>query len=407
MVILYLMQTRFYVERRRNESGRMQTRKRPVIMSVTFNGQRVMLGTGLKVDLQSWNPDTQRIRSGYPGAVESNNWLDSLKITAQRTWQALESAGTEPDPQEFRQVFRGLKPNYSPGFFHAFYLFMEQESPSWSTSTYRKVRTIYKHLRAFEKERAIKLSFRDLDEAFLKKFQTYYAEKGKKPATIRSAVNILVWYLNWATQKGYNIYHDYRKFYRKLGKPERTREVPVALNWNELMRLKELEPSDRKMERVRDLFCFMCFSGLRFSEMQSLKKGDIDDEWISVRRKGGNERKLPMNRFTRDIYRSYGNRYYLDNAAFPGISIVTMNKYLRRLGEEAGLDRRVPAGEDAADMIPLYEKLTAGMAVHTFIANALELKIPAEFICKFTGVERDRRIGQLLTDLAKREMAKF
>jgi hypothetical protein len=175
------------------------------------------------------------------------------------------------------------------------------------------------------------------------------------------------------------------------------------------------------MERTRDLFCFMCLSGIRFSEIQDLKKEDIDGEEIRVRNKGGNIRRLPMNQFTHQIYRNYENRYYLDNSAFPQMSNITMNKYLRMIGMEVGLERKVPAaprpvagreydssanwGETAR--VPLYTRLTAGIAVNTFIANALQLDIPVEIISGYTGVQHDIRIRHLKAELAVEEMKKF
>jgi hypothetical protein len=45
--------------------------------------------------------------------------------------------------------------------------------------------------------------------------------------------------------------------------------------------------------------------------------------------------------------------------------------------------------------------------VNTFIANALELDVPAEIISGFTGVQSDSRVRRIKSELAKSEMKKF
>ena len=94
---------------------------------------------------------------------------------------------------------------------------MELGSTNWSTSTYRKVRTIYKHLRQFEDKTGYRLAFSSLNITFLHKFKAFYEEKGNRLSTTYKAVNIIVWFMNWATENGYNVNQEYRKLYKSLG----------------------------------------------------------------------------------------------------------------------------------------------------------------------------------------------
>ena len=84
-----------------------------------------------------------------------------------------------------------------------------------------------------------------------------------------------------------------------------------------------------------------------------------------------------------------------------------MNKYLRLIGKEVGLNREMPGISEDGENVPLYERLTAGIAVNTFIANALALEVSAEAISNFTGVRNDSRIRRIKAELAKEEMNKF
>ena len=181
----------------------------------------------------------------------------------------------------------------------------------------------------------------------------------------------------------------------------------IFLQWEEVMKIRNFIPVNRRMERVRDLFCFMCFSGVRFTELQALKKEDIGGEEIIIRKKNGNLRRLPLNKYARALYQAYENKYYLNDTAFPSISAITMNKYLRMIGKGTGLNREVIEASEDGIKVPLYELLTAGIAVNTFIANALELEVPIEIISDFTGVRNDSRVRRIKKDLALEEMKKF
>lgn len=401
------MRTRFYIEKRKDATGKLISAECPVFMSVTFGGKRIITGTGVKVNMNGWDPDLQRVQSSYPGYQSLNNTLESLQEIAVKTMEALENSGNEVNSAGFRQLFQQLKPRYSSGFFDLFFQFMESNSASWSSSTYRKVRSLYNLLREFEDQSGYSISFHNLNAQFLERFVTFCSEKGYKSSTIYKTVNNLVWFLNWATHMGYNVYQEYRQFYKLMDAPEVNSQMPLFLQWDELMRLNEYAWDNRKMERVRDLFCFMCFAGLRFSELQNLKKEDMKPGEVVVRKPGGGVRFIPLNRYAAPIHLKYQNKFYLNNTAFPSMSIITMNKYLRIIGKDIGLTRTVFSASVGEDGSPLYRRLTAGSAVNTFIRNALELEVPLEVISRFTGVQNDSRVRRIKSDLALEEMKKF
>jgi len=189
--------------------------------------------------------------------------------------------------------------------------------------------------------------------------------------------------------------------------PEEKSVLPLFLNWDELLRLKDYVTDNRRMERVRDLFCFMCFAGVRFSDLQRLKKEDLKEGEIVVKRQGGRARIIPLNATALQIRQKYENKYYLNNTAFPSMSIITMNKYLRLIGKDIGLSRMIYSSRPGEEGLPLYSRLTAGIAVNTFIRNAIEMEIPIEIISSFTGIQNDSRVRRFKSDLAIEEMKKF
>jgi integrase len=401
------MRTRFYIEKRKDDLGRVLHEKRPVFMSVSFKGKRVILGTGIKVDINGWDGDLQRVSSANPDSSELNNWLVTLEEISERTMNSLQHSGKEKNAENFRKVFRQLKPEYSNGFFEVFFQFMEEGISRWSKATYRKVRSIYKLLREFEDQSAFGTSFEKMDKEYLHSFTRFCRQRSYKDSTTYKVVSILIWFLNWATEKGFNVYREYKQFYKLMEPVQETSRTMLSLKWEELMGIKDHHTESRMMERAKDLFCFMSFTGIRYAELQQLKKEDLKESEVIVRKQGSRLRRVPLNKFGKEIYRSYENKYYRNNTAFPSISLVTMNKYLRELGKMAGLNREVTLSREGDRRVPLYTCLTAGIAVNTFIVNAIELQIPAEFIAEFTGIRNDSRVRKIKMDLAESEIQKF
>ncbi len=138
----------------------------------------------------------------------------------------------------------------------------------------------------------------------------------------------------------------------------------------------------------------MCFTGIRYSELQGLKKEHILEKRIVVNKSSAKTRIVPLNKFAEEIIQRYENKYYRNNAALPVMSLVTLNKYIRKIAVSAGLVKKA-------------DSITAGTAPLTFIVNALKLDIPAEIILTYTGVSNDRRIKIIKQKIATEEIKKF
>ncbi len=390
------MRTRFYIEKRKGEDGLLLMGDRPIFMTVSFHGKRALISSGKKIDVHWWDAEGQKVRAEYPDARVLNSWLENMRQTAIAAWQSI-SHMDNPDLASFREAYKQLKPQFSRGYFDVFFLFMEDGSLRWSKATYSKVRTIYKHLKEFEAEYSLELDFRQMDAKFLEKFKNFYKERGNSESTTLKAVNTIVWFLNWATKQRYNIFTDYKNFYKELKDDpvnSLSKEHEVFLEWEELLRIFNLSLEEPKQQRARDIFCFICFTGIRFSELQTLKKEHVFENRIIINRQSAKTRIVPLNNFAKQIVTKYENKYYRNNAALPVMSMVTLNKYTRMIARESGLGKK-------------SDSITAGVGILTFIMNALNLDIPAEIIASYTGVSNDRRIKILKQEMAKREMEKF
>ena len=167
----------------------------------------------------------------------------------------------------------------------------------------------------------------------------------------------------------------------------------VFLTQDELNRLRTF-PIPKRMkylERVRDVFLFSCFTGLRYSDVFNLKKSDIKDNAIEITTvKTADSLIIELNDHSRAILDKYKHETLSGNKALPVISNQRMNIYLKQLGEMAGLDDPVRKtyfkGSRRIDqIIPKYRLLASHVGRRTFVCNALALGIPPQVVMKWTG----------------------
>lgn len=196
-----------------------------------------------------------------------------------------------------------------------------------------------------------------------------------------------------------------------------SREI-VHLTWGELMGLLDWKAPAGKsyLERVRDVFCFCCFTGLRYSDVARLSRSDIrDGALFLVTQKTEDFIKIELNKFSAAILEKYADFPFHGGRALPVISNAKMNEYLKELGLLAGLSapQRIVyfmGNQRHEVVVPKYAVLSTHAGRRTFVVNALYLGIPAEVIMRWTGHSDFKSMKpyvKIVDDLKAQEMEKF
>ena len=98
-------------------------------------------------------------------------------------------------------------------------------------------------------------------------------------------------------------------------------------------------PMQAALERVRDVFLFCCFTGLRYSDVAKLKRSDIKDGFIVVvTKKTVDGLRIELNKHSQAILDKYKDMKFPKDLALPIISNVKMNARLKILGQVCGID---------------------------------------------------------------------
>jgi integrase len=208
--------------------------------------------------------------------------------------------------------------------------------------------------------------------------------------TLEKQISYLKWFLRWSVKKGYNNNIAFETFKPKL---KNIQKKVIFLTWKELNRLREYIIPDTKkyLERVRDVFLFCCFTGLRYSDVYNLKRSDVKDDRIEITTiKTADSLIIELNNHSKTILDKYKGIAFENDKVLPVISNQKMNDYLKELAELAEINEPVREtyykGNERIDVVaPKYALLGTHAGRRTFICNALSLGIPAQVVMKWTG----------------------
>jgi len=142
---------------------------------------------------------------------------------------------------------------------------------------------------------------------------------------------------------------------------------------------------DTRLEKVRDLFCFQCFTGMAYTDMVSFKKLRIRDGCIYYQRvKTGDspEVMVPISGWTQSILDRYDE--------LPVISNQKYNDFLKEMAEEAGFTnkliiKRFYGGEAYEEESPKYEKITSHVGRKTCASVSADLGLERTVTKKILG----------------------
>lgn len=235
------------------------------------------------------------------------------------------------------------------------------------------------------------IEFEDFNDKTLSDYLTFLQnKKNLRNVSLSKQLNLLKWFLRWASKKGYHENNRFEIFKPKL---KQTSKTVIFLTWEELDKLRnyQLAPSQQYLERARDLFLFCCFTGIRYSDLFNLKRSDIKDTYIEITTiKTADNLIIELNVHSRRILEKYKHAHLEGDKALPVISNQKMNDYIKELAELAEIDAPVRetyyrGNKRFDEVLPKYTLLSTHAGRRTFICNALSLGIPAQVVMKWTG----------------------
>ena len=133
---------------------------------------------------------------------------------------------------------------------------------------------------------------------------------------------------------------------------------------------------NQSLDKVRDVFLFSCYTGLRYQDAQDLRAENviIDNDknyWLSfIQNKTGAKELFPLLDPAIKIYHKYDHNREVTGQVLPKLSNAKINSYLKVIAELTGMNK----------------KLTHHVARHTFATTiTLSNGVPLEIVSAYLG----------------------
>jgi integrase/recombinase XerD len=211
--------------------------------------------------------------------------------------------------------------------------------------------------------------FKDLNLKFIHDYEFYLkTEKNLAQATVNKAIQRFRRLIPVAIMEGYLDKDPFLLYKVKYIKKE-----VVFLTPEELAKLENHSFSQSRLQQVKDMFVFCCYTGLAFNEMARLDQKSVVTnfdgcEWIKmIREKTNKEISVPLLPKALELIT---NLRVDDSRLMPKISNQKFNSYLKEIAEVVGIEKR----------------LTHHMARKTFATTVLLYNdVPMEIVSELLG----------------------
>jgi len=369
----------------------------PILLFYSFDNQRLVYGIGRSILPKHWNELEQRVREfrTIVNHSDTNTLLKDLSDKLDSIYVNAKSKGIWVTQDYLRSKLDGFlykNVETEKDFFGYLNEFIEVQDVLKKHRTIQKYRTLEKNLLDFQKVKKMKISFDTLDMAFYEKYMAYFIHNmgkidettGKRKGILNNTagkyISTLKTFLHWATDRKYNANLTFIKF-----KAPNTCADIIYLTEEELTKIYTHDLSNNKrLEQVRDAFCFGCYTGLRHSDTSTLKKANIKGgNIIMTSFKTRDQLEIPLNDFAKEILEKYA--YVL-----PVISNQKFNDYIKEVGELAEINdpiilTKYRGAEAVKFEKPKWAFLSSHCGRRTFVTLSLEKGMRAETVMAITG----------------------
>ena len=361
----------------------------PIILIYQDRGQHFKYYTRLKVLKTSWNDLTQRVKPNYTGFSEINSILDDIEnciksIEREALFQKKQYT-VETIQRKF--LLKVGRLTQEGDFFQVYDRFIEESRNVKTPATIQTYEATKGKLTDFMKAKNVAISFEAIDQGFYEAFINYMIGDLKHlNNTVGKHVKTLKVFLGYAKDHEYtNQNYNLKKF-----KAFSEEADIIYLTEQELMKIFRLKNLPRRLEDVRDNFCFACFTGLRFSDIDKLRNNHIKEDFLEIRtEKTKDSLRIPLNLYAKEILSRYLG-YDYDRPLPTGLTNQKTNEYLKEIGEAAELNDLITMEKFSGSNKIIVENqkwqlLTTHTARRTFVTLALEKGIRAEVVMAMTG----------------------
>ena len=366
----------------RIDKTRIKNGKAPIWVRVTVDGKRLEMSTNRKVKLADWDTRFQLSAAKTQEANEINNHLSIIKTKLLSCQSKLEAKGETITTDKIKNEYMGVVEKFRmliPVFNQHNEDIKSLIGNGYSRATWVKFNTVLSHLESFmlHKYSVTDKNLKELNLEFFCDFEFYL--RSQKKIGLNTTAKYLQSFkkiITTCVTKSWLNKHPFAGYKFKMKTVERE-----ILTQEELDTLHEKHFSIDRLNAVKDIFLFSCYTGLAYIDVFNLTPNNITigidgEKWIFThRQKTETASRIPLLPPAMDIVEKYKNNPQLINRQklLPVLSNQKMNAYLKEIAACCGIAK----------------EFTYHIARHTFATTVtLTNGVPIETVSKMLGHTR-------------------
>jgi site-specific recombinase XerD len=353
--------------------------KVPIYLRVTLDGERFENSTHRYIDPNSWDQSQQKVKGRSEAAKVVNNYLSELNTSVLRHYNQLLNDNIRVTIDDLKNSFKPDRANQI-SILHVFEenneLIKLEEGEKYAKSTVSQYNTTFERLKNFiiKKYGVNDILLDSIDLNFIRRFEIYLrTEHNTGGNTAMKYLKQLKKVIHYVMELGYldkDPFYNYKTAFKETNRG--------FLTPDELIRIEEKKFRIERLDRVRDVFVFVCYTGLSYSDLKnltpaSITKGIDGKNWIIyLREKTGIRASIPILPPAQAIIDKYKNDPECNacNKLLPIKSNQKLNSYLSEIAELCEVDKHV----------------TMHLGRHTFATTVtLTNGVPIETVQKMLG----------------------
>ncbi|SCY33753.1 site-specific integrase [Flavobacterium caeni] len=351
----------------------------PIYIRLTVNGERLEFSSKKFIEKSKWSDELSKMKGSSEEARSINNYLDSVKSQVIDIQMTLTHKREALNIENFRKRLfdetdsqRMLLPIYRDHNNRIESLLGNGYAPG----TLERFKISLKHVEEFLiwKFNIKDIAIDKIDFALITDFEFYL--RCEKNCSNNTAVKYVRNFRKIIKICISNDWLEKDPFVKYNGK---MKEVETEfLTEEEIQSIYSKKFRTPRLELVRDIFIFCCFTGLAYVDVKGLRNDHIGigidgQKWIfKNRQKTDTKSKIPLLPIPEELIKKYAShpKCLNEDRVLPVLSNQKMNGYLKEIG----------------DLCEISKEITFHMARHTFATSVtLTNGVPIESVSKMLG----------------------
>ena len=375
----------------------------PIFARIKTNGLKIEISTNRNLEPVYWSNEDELALTTFKTHKEINHYLESFRSKIYAAYNSVLSTGESISAELLKKALFGTPQKKKYTLIETATqhneLFEKLIGVKYSYGSYKNYKTTLKYLKEFihiqYKSRDIPLEA--VNYTFCEQFYMYLIEeKACHNNGANKQLQRVSKIINYAVRAGYISTNPMTSYSLTFNPTTR-----IALTMHELNKVENLIIQRKELEQVRDIFVFMCYTGLAYIDIKRLEAKDIQhgdkgEAWIKMeRQKTKITFTVPLLKPAMKIMKSFITKTKSEGLLFPVLSNQKMNDALKLIQELAGINKN----------------FSTHLGRHTFATTVtLNNDVPIETVSRMLGhtnIRTTQIYAKVLDNKIKSDMKKL